>query len=207
MAVWGVILRGQQMYTVIQAVHSLLFIVAKCNFFSVDTWKGIIKYLQKCEGCTHFCEILYIGLYMTGSVIKTHAMSRKFKTILAILTCYKHRLKRAMCLDCLNTTLIQMLNYQIMYNFWFCEITLDKPHGFIFVVLNHIGLDNVFMFACLSKPQYEGWIVLTAVTESSSRSTEKCHMSDARDFIQGCHPGEDGCHFFLSLKRLEDGKW
>ncbi len=47
------------MYTVIQAVHSLLYIVAKCNFFSVVTRKDIIKYLQKCEGCTHFCEILY----------------------------------------------------------------------------------------------------------------------------------------------------
>ncbi len=46
-------------YTVIQAVHSLLYIVAKYHFFSVVTWKGIIKYLQKCEGCTHFCEILY----------------------------------------------------------------------------------------------------------------------------------------------------
>ncbi len=33
---------------------------AKCNFFSVVTWKYIIKYLQKCEGCTHFCEILYM---------------------------------------------------------------------------------------------------------------------------------------------------
>ncbi len=48
------------MYTVIQAVQSLLYIVAKCNFFSVVTWKDIIKYLQKCEGCTHFCEILYV---------------------------------------------------------------------------------------------------------------------------------------------------
>ncbi len=54
-----VILRGQQIYTVIQAVHSLLYIVAKCHFYSVVTWKDIIKYLQKCEGCTHFCEILY----------------------------------------------------------------------------------------------------------------------------------------------------
>ncbi len=45
-----VILRGQQIYTVIQAVHSLLYIVAKCHFFSVVTWKDIIKYLQKCEG-------------------------------------------------------------------------------------------------------------------------------------------------------------
>ncbi len=57
-----VILKGQQIYTVIQAVHSLLYIVAKCNFFSVVTWKGIIQYLQKCEGCTHFCEILYIKI-------------------------------------------------------------------------------------------------------------------------------------------------
>ncbi len=59
MAVCWVILRGQQIYTVIQAVHSLLYIVAKCHFFSVVTWKDV-KYLQKCEGCTHFCEILYV---------------------------------------------------------------------------------------------------------------------------------------------------
>ncbi len=39
MAVCRVILRGQQIYTVIQAVHSLLYIVAKCNFFSVVTWR------------------------------------------------------------------------------------------------------------------------------------------------------------------------
>ncbi len=32
-----IILRGQQIYTVIQAVHSLLYIVAKCHFFSVVT--------------------------------------------------------------------------------------------------------------------------------------------------------------------------
>ncbi len=43
-----VILRGQQ---IIQAVHSLIYIVAKCHLFSVVTWKDIIKYLQKCEGC------------------------------------------------------------------------------------------------------------------------------------------------------------
>ncbi len=63
MAVCWVILRGQQIDTVIQAVHSLLYIVAKCHFFSVVTWKDIIKYLQKCEGCTHFCEILYLHPY------------------------------------------------------------------------------------------------------------------------------------------------
>jgi hypothetical protein len=52
------------MYTVIQAVHSLLYIVAKCNFF--NHMKS--KYLQKCEGCTHFCDILYIG-WNNGYVI------------------------------------------------------------------------------------------------------------------------------------------
>ncbi len=31
-----------------------------CSKVSFVTWKYIIKYLQKCEGCTHFCEILYI---------------------------------------------------------------------------------------------------------------------------------------------------
>ena len=60
MTVCWVILSGQQIDTVIQAVHSLIYIVAKCNFFSVVTWKDIIKYLQKCEGCTHFCEILNV---------------------------------------------------------------------------------------------------------------------------------------------------
>ncbi len=50
------------MYTVIHAVHSLLYIVAKYYFFSVVIRKYIIKYLQKCEECTHFCEILYILL-------------------------------------------------------------------------------------------------------------------------------------------------
>ncbi len=28
---------------------------SKVSFFSVVTWKDMIKYLQKCEGCTHFC--------------------------------------------------------------------------------------------------------------------------------------------------------
>ncbi len=32
-----IILRGQLIYTVIQAVHSLLHIVAKCHFFSFVT--------------------------------------------------------------------------------------------------------------------------------------------------------------------------
>ncbi len=67
MAVCWFILRGQLIYTVIQAVHSLLYIVAKCNFFSVVTWKDIIKYLQKCQVCTHFCEILIYILFKTNT--------------------------------------------------------------------------------------------------------------------------------------------
>ncbi len=51
---------GDWKCTVIQAVHSLLYIVAKCHFFSVVTWKGIIKYLQTCEGCTHLWDTVYI---------------------------------------------------------------------------------------------------------------------------------------------------
>ncbi len=62
MAVCWVTLRGQQIYTVIQAIYSLLDIVAKYNFFCVVTWK-YIKYLQKCEECTHFCEMLYVIHY------------------------------------------------------------------------------------------------------------------------------------------------
>ncbi len=69
-AVCWVILRGQQMYTVIQAVHSLLYIVAKWHFFSVVTWKYIIKYLQKCEGCTHFCEILCVSVSVCIHIYK-----------------------------------------------------------------------------------------------------------------------------------------
>ncbi len=32
---------------------------SKVSFLQCYHMKGIIKYLQKCEGCTHFCEILY----------------------------------------------------------------------------------------------------------------------------------------------------
>ncbi len=64
MTVCWVIWKGHQIYTVIQVVHSLLYIVAKCHFFSVVTWKDIIKYLQKCDRCTHFSEILYIYIYI-----------------------------------------------------------------------------------------------------------------------------------------------
>ncbi len=85
MAVCRVILRGQQIYTVIQTVHSLLYIVAKCNFFSVVTWKDIIKYLQTCEGCTcegctHFCEI-YVYIVCEDAVGREWIGSREQWTL------------------------------------------------------------------------------------------------------------------------------
>ncbi len=62
---------GQQIYTVIKAVHSLIYIVAKCNFFSVGiTWKYIIKF-TKMEGCTHFCEILYNVIITADNIYGT----------------------------------------------------------------------------------------------------------------------------------------
>ncbi len=45
------ILRGLQMYTVIQAVQSLLCIVAKCHLFSVVTWKDEWTFLNGLHQC------------------------------------------------------------------------------------------------------------------------------------------------------------
>ncbi len=36
------------------------YLLLKNIYIYIFTWKDIIKYLQKYEGCTHFCEILYI---------------------------------------------------------------------------------------------------------------------------------------------------
>ncbi len=90
MAVCWIILRWQQIYTVIQTVHSLLYIVAKCNLFSVVTWKDLIKYLQKCEGFTHFCEILYIYNFSKykSSILKCHFKSNQ---ITFIVTSPQHK--------------------------------------------------------------------------------------------------------------------
>ncbi len=44
--------RRANLHCYIQAVHSLPYTVEMCYFYSVVTWKDIIKYLQKCEGCT-----------------------------------------------------------------------------------------------------------------------------------------------------------
>ncbi len=81
--VWPFSLRGvltfvasgldMHIYSVTQAVHSLLYIVAKCHFFSFATWKYIIKYLQKCEECTHLCEILCVCVYIYFNIYFSHS--------------------------------------------------------------------------------------------------------------------------------------
>ncbi len=68
--------------------HDNVYIVAKCHFFSVVTWKYIIEYLQKCEGCTHFCEILYNykGLYINLSVCCFTSVGQLLVTISLLVT-------------------------------------------------------------------------------------------------------------------------
>ncbi len=44
---------------------------SKVSFLQCCHMKIIIKYLQKCEGCTHFCEILYTSLCMQQDIKKT----------------------------------------------------------------------------------------------------------------------------------------
>ncbi len=34
--------------------------ISKFNFYSIVPWKDILNWLPKCEGCTQFCEILYV---------------------------------------------------------------------------------------------------------------------------------------------------
>ena len=49
MVVCRVILKGQHIYSVIQVVYSVLYIVAKGHFFSVVIRKDITKIFMKCE--------------------------------------------------------------------------------------------------------------------------------------------------------------
>ncbi len=111
MAVCWDILRGQQIYTVIQTIYSLLYIVAKCNFFSVVTWKYIITYLQKFEGCTHFCEILYIIYYYICLPLCTHTGLLYFDAAKKInkISFYWYRLFHCFC--CWTTELIWNSNW------------------------------------------------------------------------------------------------
>ncbi len=57
----------------------ILYIYIYIYIYTV-TWEDIIKYLQKCEGCTHFCEILYIYIYIYECYIYIyiHSISQKW---------------------------------------------------------------------------------------------------------------------------------
>ncbi len=58
------------MYTVIQAVHSLLYIVGKVSFLQCCHMNRYNTNIYKnSEGCTHFCEILYIISYKIKSLL------------------------------------------------------------------------------------------------------------------------------------------
>ncbi len=61
--VWSYFEGTANLHCYTSCILTTLHFVEKCHFFSVVTWKYIIKYLQKCEGCTHFCEILYFWIY------------------------------------------------------------------------------------------------------------------------------------------------
>ncbi len=79
MAVCWVILRWQQIYIVIQAVHTTLN-CSKVSFLQCCQIKRYNKIKIKCEGCTHFCEILYIfGPWYDYITEKCMQLNRLFK--------------------------------------------------------------------------------------------------------------------------------
>ena len=53
-----VIFWGENKLTLLYKLHTDYF--SLCQSVSVVPWRDILKYLQKCEGCTHFCDSLYI---------------------------------------------------------------------------------------------------------------------------------------------------
>ena len=59
---------GENKLTLLYKLHT--DIVSKCHFVSVVPWRDILKYLQKCEGCTHFCDTLYIYLHIHSHIKK-----------------------------------------------------------------------------------------------------------------------------------------
>ncbi len=63
----------QQMYTYTSCTLTTLH-CSKVSFLQCS-WKDIITYLQKCEGCTHFCQILYINIYIMS--VKKKLSNRK----------------------------------------------------------------------------------------------------------------------------------
>ncbi len=71
MAVCWVILRGQQNLHCYTSCTLTTLHCSKVSFLQCVTWKDIIKYLQKCEGCTHFCEILYMNFLRYANLRNT----------------------------------------------------------------------------------------------------------------------------------------
>ncbi len=142
-----------QIYTVIQAVHSLLYIVAKCNFFSVVTRKDIIKYLQKCEGCTHFCEIyiyIYIYIYMCVCVCVCVCIYIKYKIrYLEMLVTkgfsdYWHSIKR------------HLTKYVGLYS---TEVKMDMQHFTIRIHLMIVSTIKIKLkLKYYSKYDKKGWL-------------------------------------------------
>lgn len=55
---------GDSNFTLIQSVHWSLCMVSTCYFFSVVSGKDIMKYLQKCKGCTHlrYCVLVLLRI-------------------------------------------------------------------------------------------------------------------------------------------------
>ncbi len=57
---------GESKCTLLYKLYTYYFTLYQSVISSgVVTWKDIIKYLQKCERCTHFCDILYIIIIFT----------------------------------------------------------------------------------------------------------------------------------------------
>ncbi len=135
MAVCWVILRGQQIYTVIQAEHTLLYIVAKGHFFSVETWKDIIKYLQKCEGCTHSCEILYI--HMNSGI--NNIIAFLFKCVSCWQNYYNYIIiKKLMHILCFSTILkgklMMFMSLNKMHSSKYINISEDETKMTLIIV-------------------------------------------------------------------------
>ncbi len=109
------------MYTVIQAVHSLLYIVAKLHFFSVVTWKKYNKISTKMWGvysllwdtvCRHsVCPKVRSTDYFTDMNVKT-------KKSVQLLICSKTGFlaKKAFCSKYTKYTLPQQWSNRGFFN-------------------------------------------------------------------------------------------
>ena len=81
MAVCCIILRGQHIFSVIQAVYSLFYIVAKCHFFSVVTRKDILKYLWNVRGVSQWTFSTAEGREMDLIIMKKKILTKHLEII------------------------------------------------------------------------------------------------------------------------------